>query len=204
MDESLVEFKFLGVAIFVELEYEVRVEVERDADPFDDLLQNFESALGLNNSGLPQGLLQVVYYLDVSLLSLLDVLALPGLHSVTTARKIYKRTSHPLLIIYDFFKQMAEKVTLLVYDITRGMAKGMSMMMIGQQVDAIYHTSIVVYGREVFLLWASMARNHPSLLRKTHPGDPHRRDRDPAGCFRGLPEVGGPQVRSREIDPDQP
>jgi hypothetical protein len=150
LDESLVEFKFLGVAIFVELEYEVRVEVERDADPFDDLLQNFESALGLNNSGLPQGLLQVVYYLDVSLLSLLDVFALPGLHSVTTARKIYKRTSHALLIIYDFFKQMAEKVTLLVYDITRGMAKGMSMMMIGQQVDAIYHTSIVVYGREYF------------------------------------------------------
>ena len=57
MDESLVEFKFLGVAIFVELEYEVRVEVERDADSFDDLLQNFESALGLHNSGLAQGLL---------------------------------------------------------------------------------------------------------------------------------------------------
>jgi hypothetical protein len=45
---------------------------------------------------------------------------------------------------------MAEKVTLLVYDITMGMAKGMSMMILGVQVDAVYHTSVVVYGREFF------------------------------------------------------
>lgn len=45
---------------------------------------------------------------------------------------------------------MADKVTLLVYDITQGMAKGMSMMMIGQQIDAIFHTSLVVFGREYF------------------------------------------------------
>ena len=45
---------------------------------------------------------------------------------------------------------MAEKVTLLVYDITMGMAKGMSMMLIGQQIDAVYHTSLVVYGTEYF------------------------------------------------------
>lgn len=45
---------------------------------------------------------------------------------------------------------MAEKVTLLVYDITQGMAKSMSMMFIGQQVDAVYHTSLVVYGREYY------------------------------------------------------
>lgn len=45
---------------------------------------------------------------------------------------------------------MTHQVTLLVYDITMGMARGMSMMLIGQQVDAIYHTSIVVYGREYF------------------------------------------------------
>ena len=41
---------------------------------------------------------------------------------------------------------MSEKVTLLVYDITMGMAKGMSMMLIGQQIDAVYHTSIVAFG----------------------------------------------------------
>ena len=45
---------------------------------------------------------------------------------------------------------MTEKVKLLVYDITQGMAKGMSMMLVGQQIDAIYHTSIIVYGKEYF------------------------------------------------------
>ena len=41
-------------------------------------------------------------------------------------------------------------VTLYVYDITIGMAKSMSMMMIGQQIDAIYHTSLVVFGKEYY------------------------------------------------------
>ena len=41
-------------------------------------------------------------------------------------------------------------VSLYVYDITSGMAKAMSMMMIGQQVDAIYHTSLVVFGKEYY------------------------------------------------------
>lgn len=45
---------------------------------------------------------------------------------------------------------MSEKVTLLVYDISMGMARSMSMMLIGQQVDAIYHTSVVVFGREYY------------------------------------------------------
>lgn len=45
---------------------------------------------------------------------------------------------------------MAEKVTLLVYDISMGMARSMSLMLIGRQVDAIYHTSLVVYGREYY------------------------------------------------------
>jgi len=42
---------------------------------------------------------------------------------------------------------MSEKVTLYVYDITMGMAKNMSMMIIGQQIDAVYHTSLGVFGR---------------------------------------------------------
>lgn len=42
---------------------------------------------------------------------------------------------------------MSEKVTLAVYDITMGMAKNMSMMFIGQQVDAVYHTALVVFGK---------------------------------------------------------
>lgn len=45
---------------------------------------------------------------------------------------------------------MAETVTLCVYDITNGMAKAMSKMLLGFQVDAVYHTSIIVYGREYY------------------------------------------------------
>lgn len=45
---------------------------------------------------------------------------------------------------------MSEKVTLFAYDISMGMAKGMSMMLIGQQIDAVYHTSIVAFGREYY------------------------------------------------------
>ena len=45
---------------------------------------------------------------------------------------------------------MPDQVTLLVYDITQGMAKGMSQMLLGYQIDAVYHTSLVVYGTEFF------------------------------------------------------
>lgn len=45
---------------------------------------------------------------------------------------------------------MSEKVTLALYDITQGMAKSMSMMFIGQQVDAVYHSSLIVYGKEYY------------------------------------------------------
>lgn len=45
---------------------------------------------------------------------------------------------------------MPEKVTLALYDITNGLAKSMSMMFIGQQVDAVYHSSLIVYGRQYY------------------------------------------------------
>ncbi|KAF8979842.1 hypothetical protein BGZ46_004971 [Entomortierella lignicola] len=45
---------------------------------------------------------------------------------------------------------MAEKVTLFVYDLSQGMARNMSMSFIGRQIDAIYHTSVVVFGREFY------------------------------------------------------
>ena len=45
---------------------------------------------------------------------------------------------------------MSEKVTLCVYDLTQGMARGMSMALVGMQIDAIYHTSICCYGVEYF------------------------------------------------------
>ncbi|WVR03495.1 hypothetical protein IAU60_000486 [Kwoniella sp. DSM 27419] len=42
------------------------------------------------------------------------------------------------------------KVQLYVYDLSRGMAKSMSLMLTGKQIDGIWHTSVVAFGREVF------------------------------------------------------
>lgn len=39
-------------------------------------------------------------------------------------------------------------VHLLVYDLSQGLAKQMSMGLLGFQLDAIYHTSIELQGRE--------------------------------------------------------
>ena len=39
-------------------------------------------------------------------------------------------------------------VHLLVYDLSRGLARDMSMGLLGFQLDAIYHTSIQLNGRE--------------------------------------------------------
>ena len=40
------------------------------------------------------------------------------------------------------------KVVLLVYDLSNGMAKLMSKALVGKQIDGIWHTSVVVYGKE--------------------------------------------------------
>lgn len=48
---------------------------------------------------------------------------------------------------------MAEKrtrVTLHLYDLSQGMARAMSMSMIGKQLDGIWHSGIVVFGTEYF------------------------------------------------------
>lgn len=45
---------------------------------------------------------------------------------------------------------MSDKVILSVYDITNGLAKQMSMAFIGQQVDAVYHSSLVAFGKEYY------------------------------------------------------
>ncbi|CAK0875551.1 unnamed protein product, partial [Prorocentrum cordatum] len=44
----------------------------------------------------------------------------------------------------------ARTVQAYVYDITQGMAKGMSQMLVGKQIDLVPHTGIVVFGREYF------------------------------------------------------
>ncbi|KAK8845473.1 hypothetical protein IAR55_006186 [Kwoniella newhampshirensis] len=42
------------------------------------------------------------------------------------------------------------KVQLYVYDLSHGMAKSMSLMLTGKQIDGIWHTAVVAYGREIF------------------------------------------------------
>ncbi|KAJ3423469.1 desumoylating isopeptidase [Anaeramoeba flamelloides] len=42
------------------------------------------------------------------------------------------------------------KVSLHVYDLSMGFAKVLSPMFIGKQIDGIYHSAVVVYGREYF------------------------------------------------------
>lgn len=41
-------------------------------------------------------------------------------------------------------------VLLQVYDLSGGLARSMSMMFIGKQIDGIWHTSIVVFGKEYY------------------------------------------------------
>ena len=45
--------------------------------------------------------------------------------------------------------EQAEKVQLYVYDLSRGLARQLSMGLLGKQIDASYPTSIVVGGKEV-------------------------------------------------------
>lgn len=42
------------------------------------------------------------------------------------------------------------RVQLAVYDLSRGMARGLSRQILGQQIDGIWHTGIVVYGKEYY------------------------------------------------------
>ncbi|ORY25189.1 PPPDE putative peptidase domain-domain-containing protein [Naematelia encephala] len=68
------------------------------------------------------------------------------------------------------------KVELYVYDLSRGMAKSMSLMLTGKQIDGIWHTSVVAYGREVFFGQGIMeakpgATHHGAPLYKIDMGE---------------------------------
>ena len=41
-------------------------------------------------------------------------------------------------------------VKLHVYDMSQGMARQMSMQMVGKQIDGIWHTGIVIYNKEFY------------------------------------------------------
>ena len=41
-------------------------------------------------------------------------------------------------------------VKLYVYDLSKGLARQLSLQMTGKQIDGIWHTSVVVFGQEIF------------------------------------------------------
>ncbi|KAH9480191.1 Desumoylating isopeptidase 1 [Psilocybe cubensis] len=45
---------------------------------------------------------------------------------------------------------MSSPVKLYVYDLSRGMARQLSRQLTGRQIDGIWHTSVVVFGKEIF------------------------------------------------------
>ncbi|XP_040885442.1 desumoylating isopeptidase 1b [Toxotes jaculatrix] len=43
-------------------------------------------------------------------------------------------------------------VKLYIYDLSRGMARQLSSLMLGKQLDGVWHTAIVVHGKEYFFV----------------------------------------------------
>jgi len=62
----------------------------------------------------------------------------------------------------------SEKVTLYLYDLSRGLAKLYSKQFTGQQFEGIWHTAVVVYGTEYY--YASGIQT--SVPGQTHHGQP--------------------------------
>jgi hypothetical protein len=46
--------------------------------------------------------------------------------------------------------QQSFKVSVNIYDLSQGMARNLSPMFLGKQIDGIWHTGIVVYGKEFY------------------------------------------------------
>ncbi|CAM9440026.1 unnamed protein product [Ascophyllum nodosum] len=55
---------------------------------------------------------------------------------------------------------MSHKVQLALYDLSRGLAKSMSMAFLGKQIDGIWHTGIIVYGKEYFFGGGLQSMSH--------------------------------------------
>lgn len=44
----------------------------------------------------------------------------------------------------------AQTVELHIYDLTSGMAAMMSQMLLGRHIEGVWHTAVVIFGREFF------------------------------------------------------
>ncbi|XP_028264294.1 desumoylating isopeptidase 1b [Parambassis ranga] len=60
-------------------------------------------------------------------------------------------------------------VKLYIYDLSRGMARQLSPVMLGKQLDGIWHTAIVVHGKEFFFVGGGVNSCSPG---GTHLGEP--------------------------------
>jgi len=55
----------------------------------------------------------------------------------------------------------ARSVQAYVYDVTQGMARGMSRMLVGKQIDLVPHTGIVAFGKEYYFGSGPVIGNNP-------------------------------------------
>ncbi|XP_023290129.1 uncharacterized protein LOC105694948 isoform X2 [Orussus abietinus] len=68
----------------------------------------------------------------------------------------------------DVADESGTTVELYIYDLTKGMAASMSHFLIGRQLDGIWHTAVVAYGREYFF--------GPSGIQSVRPGGTELRE----------------------------
>ena len=83
--------------------------------------------------------------------------------------------------IYNLFSM---KVQLYIYDLSQGMAKALSPMLLGKQIDGVWHTSIVLHeegGKRIEYFYSSGIQKAPagtpfvewsSILSNVLPTDP--------------------------------
>lgn len=56
-------------------------------------------------------------------------------------------------------------VELYIYDLTNGMASMMSQLLLGRHIEGIWHTAVVVFGREYFFGGHGIQAIHPVSYR---------------------------------------
>lgn len=59
-------------------------------------------------------------------------------------------------------------VQLYIYDLTNGMAEMMSQMILGRHIEGVWHTAVVVYGREFFYGSHGISSCMPVSNRNSH------------------------------------
>ncbi|KAJ3010466.1 hypothetical protein NUW54_g2473 [Trametes sanguinea] len=70
-----------------------------------------------------------------------------ALQFVSPFKKVQSNTH---LNIDSHVRIFMAKVQLYVYDLSNGLAKTLSRQLTGRQIDGIWHTSVVVFGKEIF------------------------------------------------------